>query len=130
VYPHWLQLKSRAGRMACADPNLQQLPREKAYRRCVVAPEGRVLVKADYSQIELRISALVAGERKMVEAFARGDDLVLAVALVAWIGEMEGVATIPTLVIPEQDERQHYPAAYRRDGEGSPYRRGRGGRPR
>jgi DNA polymerase I len=75
VYPQWKQLKSRAGRMACADPNLQQLPRGVAYRRCVAAPPGRVLVKADYSQIELRIAALVAGEGGMVEAFARGEDL-------------------------------------------------------
>src|SRR5262249_1960405 len=56
VYPSWRQIGSRAGRMSCSGPNMQQLPRGE-YRRCVAAPPGRVLVKADYSQIELRIAA-------------------------------------------------------------------------
>jgi DNA polymerase-1 len=41
----------------------------------VRAPDGRVLVKADYSQIELRIAAKVAGDRAMLEAYGRGEDL-------------------------------------------------------
>jgi DNA polymerase-1 len=41
----------------------------------VIAPEGRVLIKADYSQIELRIVAKLAGERNMIAAYQRGDDL-------------------------------------------------------
>jgi DNA polymerase-1 len=49
--------------MACDHPNLQNLPRDPRYRRCFVAPAGRVLVKADYSQIELCIAAKVAGRR-------------------------------------------------------------------
>jgi DNA polymerase I len=75
VYAQWVQLGSRAGRMSCRTPNMQQLPRGKEYRRCVRPSEGRVLVKADYSQIELRIAALIADERRMVEAFRSGHDL-------------------------------------------------------
>ena len=56
-----------SGRMSCKEPNLQQLPRDPRYRKCFVAPPGRVLVKADYSQIELRIAAKLAGERRMFE---------------------------------------------------------------
>jgi DNA polymerase I-like protein with 3'-5' exonuclease and polymerase domains len=74
VYPSWRQIGSRAGRMSCRDPNMQQLPRGD-YRRCVVAPPGRVLVKADYSQIELRIAAKVSGDKALLEAYQRGDDL-------------------------------------------------------
>jgi DNA polymerase-1 len=80
VYADWRQLGSDAGRMSCAKPNLQQLPRGAAYRRCVRAPEGRVLVKADYSQIELRLAAKISGDEAMLEAYARGDDLHLRTA--------------------------------------------------
>jgi DNA polymerase-1 len=75
VYAKWLQCGSRAGRMACSGPNLQNLPRDPRYRCCVVAPPGRVLVKADYSQIELRIAAKIANETNMIEAYRQNEDL-------------------------------------------------------
>jgi DNA polymerase-1 len=75
VYAGWRQLGAASGRMACAAPNLQNLPRDPRYRRCFAAPPGRVLVKADYSQIELRIAAKVANEPAMIEVYRRGDDL-------------------------------------------------------
>ncbi|HEV8177669.1 MAG TPA: phage/plasmid primase, P4 family [Gemmatimonadales bacterium] len=75
VYPSWRQLGSCAGRMSCSDPNMQQLPRDPRFRACIAAPPGRMLVKADYSQIELRIAAKIAGETAMMAAYQRGDDL-------------------------------------------------------
>jgi len=60
--------------MACVSPNMQQLPRGD-YRRCFVAPPGRVLVKADFSQIELRIAAKISGDKALLDAYRRGDDL-------------------------------------------------------
>jgi DNA polymerase-1 len=75
VYPSWNQLGSEAGRMSCSGPNMQQLPRDEAYRRCVVAPPGRVLVKADYSQIELRIAAKVSGDEALLAAYRDGVDV-------------------------------------------------------
>jgi DNA polymerase-1 len=75
VYAGWKQVGSEAGRMSCTAPNLQQLPREAAYRRCVRAPDSRVLIKADCSQIELRIAAKVSGDLAMLAAYGRGDDL-------------------------------------------------------
>jgi DNA polymerase-1 len=75
VYADWHQLGSDAGRMSCSGPNLQQLPRDKRYRKCFVAPPGRVLVKADYSQIELRIAAKVSGDEALQEVYRRGDDV-------------------------------------------------------
>lgn len=74
VYPHWRQIGSRAGRMSCSEPNMQQLPRGD-YRRCVTAPVGRVLVKADYSQLELRIAAKVSGDQALLDAYRKGEDL-------------------------------------------------------
>jgi DNA polymerase-1 len=75
VYAGWQQIGADSGRMACGKPNLQNLPRDLRYRRCFLAPAGRVLVKADYSQIELRIAAKVSGDRAMLDAYRSGLDL-------------------------------------------------------
>ncbi|MBP3954838.1 hypothetical protein J8F10_06020 [Gemmata sp. G18] len=76
VYATWKQIGAGAsGRMSCKEPNLQQLPRDPRYRRCFAAPPGRVLVKADYSQIELRIAARITGDRRMLDAYRAGEDL-------------------------------------------------------
>jgi DNA polymerase-1 len=75
IYASWNQLGSVAGRTSCSAPNLQQVPRDSRYRRCFVAPPGRKLVKADYSQLQLRIAAKIADERRMLDAYCRGDDL-------------------------------------------------------
>jgi DNA polymerase-1 len=75
VYASWNQLGSDAGRMSCSKPNLQQLPRDKRYRRCFIAPPGRVLAKADYSQIELRIAAKVSGDDALLGVYLRGEDI-------------------------------------------------------
>lgn len=74
VSASWNQLGASA-RMSCSCPNLQQIPRGAEYRKCFVARPGSVLVKADYSQIELRVAAVVAGEAQMIDAYAKGDDL-------------------------------------------------------
>jgi DNA polymerase-1 len=74
VYPSWRQLGASSGRMSCSDPNMQQLPRGE-HRKCVAAPPGRVLVKADYSQIELRIAAKVSGDAALLAAYRAGEDL-------------------------------------------------------
>jgi DNA polymerase-1 len=74
VFPSWWQLGAWSGRMACSDPNLQQIPRG-AHRGCFTAPSGRALVKADYSQIELRIVAKLVGEERMLDAYRKGEDL-------------------------------------------------------
>src|ERR687898_591016 len=59
--------------MASSSPNLQNLPPEV---RCYVkAPAGRVLVVADYSQIELRIAAKISGDKRMLAAFTNGEDI-------------------------------------------------------
>jgi DNA polymerase-1 len=75
VYAGWKQIGCITGRMASASPNLQNLPGDPRYRACFRAPAGRVLVKCDYSQIELRIAAKVTGDKAMLDAYARGEDL-------------------------------------------------------
>ena len=78
IYPSWKVCEADTGRMSCAEPNMQNIPsksRLRELRTCVVAPEGRVLVVADYSQIELRVAANVAGEEAMLEAYRDDKDL-------------------------------------------------------
>jgi DNA polymerase-1 len=75
VHADWFQIGAQSGRMACRNPNLQNLPRDPRYRACIRPGEGLVLIKADYAQIELRLAAELAGERRMIEAFRRGEDL-------------------------------------------------------
>lgn len=75
VYPDWRLTGAQSGRMACSNPNLQQIPRDRRFRSCIAAPPGRVLVKADYSQVELRIAARIAPEERMRAAYETGEDL-------------------------------------------------------
>jgi DNA polymerase-1 len=75
VYASWRQLRAATGRMACDHPNLQNIPRGGPLRSYIRAPEGRVFVIADYSQIELRIAAKISGDQEMLAAYAQGRDL-------------------------------------------------------
>jgi DNA polymerase I-like protein with 3'-5' exonuclease and polymerase domains len=62
------------GRFSSKSPNLQNIGRGPL-RECFLAPAGSRLIVADYSQIELRAAAAIAGEAKMIEAYQRGEDL-------------------------------------------------------
>ena len=67
------------GRLSSTEPNLQNIPVRTELgaelRRMFVAPEGKVLVDADYSQIELRLLAHIAGDEHMIAAFRSGEDI-------------------------------------------------------
>jgi DNA polymerase-1 len=73
---------TKAGRFAAAHPNLQQLPskRSLAFRQCVIAAPGHVLVVADYNQVELRAAAHITGETNLTRIYAQGGDLHRATA--------------------------------------------------
>src|SRR5215212_4238558 len=75
IHSHFHQIGAPTGRMSCTDPNIQQVPHAFDMRRCFRAPEGRKLIDADYSQIELRILADFTGDRGFVDAFQSGADL-------------------------------------------------------
>jgi DNA polymerase-1 len=75
IYASWRQLRAATGRMACDHPNLQNIPRSGPLRSYIRAPEGRLFVIADYSQIELRIAAKISGDKEMLTAYAEGRDL-------------------------------------------------------
>ena len=67
------------GRLSSQDPNLQNLPIKtdegRLIRKAFRADEGKILIDADYSQIELRILASLSGDRHMIDAFKDGVDI-------------------------------------------------------
>ena len=75
IRANYRQLGTDTGRVSCADPNLQQVKRDKEYRQGLIASPGHVLVIADYSQLELRIAAECSGEERMSQAYREGVDL-------------------------------------------------------
>src|ERR1051325_6512006 len=76
LHADFRQIGAPTGRFACTNPNIQQVPHAVEYRRCFSGhPEGRKLIIADYSQIELRILAEFSGDRGFIDAFNSGADL-------------------------------------------------------
>ena len=79
VHTSYHQALTATGRLSSTDPNLQNIPvREeigRQIRKAFVAPEGRVLLAADYSQIELRLMAHFSQDDALVDAFNNGQDV-------------------------------------------------------
>ncbi len=84
VHTTYAQATAVTGRLASSDPNLQNIPVRTAegrrIREAFVAPPGRLLVSADYSQIELRIMAHLSGDPALLKAFNEGADIHRATA--------------------------------------------------
>lgn len=75
IHPSYRQLnRNGVGRFSAESPNIQQIPREKEYRRAFVPGHGNVFVIADYSAIELRIMAWLSGDPTLTQAFLDGKD--------------------------------------------------------
>ncbi|MFW6143441.1 MAG: DNA polymerase [Patescibacteria group bacterium] len=75
LHSSYMQIGADTGRFACSKPNLQQVPSEEEFRSCFNAPEGRKMVTADYSQVELRILAEMSEDPTLIKAFRAGKDL-------------------------------------------------------
>ena len=84
VHTSFAQAVAVTGRLASSDPNLQNIPVRSAegrrIRAAFVAPAGKRIVSADYSQVELRIMAHLSEDERLLEAFAQGEDVHRATA--------------------------------------------------
>jgi DNA polymerase-1 len=84
LHTSYHQAVAATGRLSSSDPNLQNIPIRTAegrrIRQAFVAPEGQVLVAADYSQIELRIMAHLSGDEGLLRAFREDRDIHQATA--------------------------------------------------
>jgi DNA polymerase I len=108
VHGSYLLDGARSGRLSCVEPNLQNIPRPdtdegKMARDCYVADDGNVLVSADYSQIELRVAAMLSGDKVMTEMFKSGADFHLSTAKL--------ISKLAWGIEPDQVEKKHRSAA-------------------
>ncbi len=79
IHTSYNQTGAATGRLSSSDPNLQNIPVRtdigREIRAAFVAPSGRALVSADYSQIELRLLAHLSGDEELIRCFREGEDI-------------------------------------------------------
>ncbi|HVX90094.1 MAG TPA: DNA polymerase [Candidatus Paceibacterota bacterium] len=79
IHPEFIQTGAVTGRMATTNPSIQNIPirteRGRAIRDAFIAPKGSTLVGLDYSQIELRLAAILSGDEKLIAIFKSGRDI-------------------------------------------------------
>jgi len=79
LHAEFIQTGTTTGRMASQNPNLQNIPlhseRGQAIRHAFIASKGFTLVSLDYSQIELRLAAILSGDEKLCDIFKKGRDV-------------------------------------------------------
>lgn len=79
VHTSYNQTVTATGRLSSSNPNLQNIPirtlEGKRIRQAFIAPDGWVIIAADYSQIELRVLAHLSGDEALLAAFASGEDV-------------------------------------------------------
>jgi DNA polymerase I len=96
VHTSYHQAVAATGRLSSTDPNLQNIPirtpEGRRIRQAFVAPRGKVLLAADYSQIELRIMAHLSGDDGLQSAFAAGQDIHRATAAEVFETEFDDVS--------------------------------------
>ncbi|MBP3760555.1 MAG: DNA polymerase I, partial [Ruminococcus sp.] len=79
IHTSFRQTETRTGRISSTEPNMQNIPVRtelgSQMRKFFTAGEGKILVDADYSQIELRVMAHLCGDKNMTDAFIYGEDI-------------------------------------------------------
>jgi len=79
IHPDLMPMATETGRFAARNPNMQNCPRKDndpvGVRSFIVAPEGKVLLSLDFSQIELRVGAFFCRDSRMLETYRRGGDI-------------------------------------------------------
>ena len=97
VHTSYHQANAATGRLSSSDPNLQNIPirteEGRRIRQAFVAPEGKRILAADYSQIELRIMAHLSQDKGLLDAFAQGKDIHRATAAEVFDVDFADVST-------------------------------------
>ncbi|HQR51673.1 MAG TPA: DNA polymerase I [Burkholderiales bacterium] len=97
VHTTYGQAVAVTGRLSSNEPNLQNIPIRTAegrrIREAFIAPQGAVIVSADYSQIELRIMAHLSGDDGLLRAFAEGRDIHAATAAEVFAVDLDAVTS-------------------------------------
>jgi DNA polymerase-1 len=79
IHPSFNQIGAATGRLSASDPNVQNIPIRTSegirIRETFIPAEGRVMLSADYSQVELRILAHYSGDESLLDAFSKGEDI-------------------------------------------------------
>jgi len=96
IHSSFQQAIAATGRLSSTEPNLQNIPIRTAegrrIRQAFIADEGKVLLAADYSQVELRIMAHLSGDEGLLKAFAQGLDVHKATAAEIFTVKLEEVS--------------------------------------
>lgn len=98
IHATFLQHGTSTGRFSSTNPNVQNIPNSSGgkfggddIRKGIIADEGKVFISSDYSQIELRMLAILSGEEKLIESFKKGDDIHSTVASFMFDTKIEDV---------------------------------------
>lgn len=84
IHPDFIQMGASTGRMATSNPSVQNIPIKselgRAIREAFISEDGYTLVSFDYSQVELRVAAILSGDERMIDIFKNGIDVHTGVA--------------------------------------------------
>lgn len=75
IHPLFRLAGARTGRPSCSSPNVQQMPRDSSFRKNFIPELGKIFVRADYNQIEIRVGAEQSRDPVMLKAYRDGTDL-------------------------------------------------------
>ncbi len=99
IHTCFRQTETRTGRISSTEPNLQNIPVRtelgSEMRKFFIADTGKVLIDADYSQIELRVMAHLCGDENMISAFTSGEDIHTSTA--AQVFDMPSIMVTPEM---------------------------------
>lgn len=97
IHPRFNQLGAATGRLSASHPNVQNIPiRDEdgaRIREAFIPAEGRVMLSADYSQVELRILAHYSGDASLIAAFRNAEDIHRRTAAEVWNVSIEEVSS-------------------------------------
>jgi DNA polymerase-1 len=119
LLPSFLGHGTITGRTSSQNPNIQNIPRDKRYKKAYVAPEGYVVLSADYSQIEARVMACLSGDKNLIAKFQPGSPDFFDALMPSFFPEI--FPTVEDYLRYEAEECDGDEAEYRAKGKGVTY---------